>query len=67
MQSVFRLDDGGAVVLTVGVIYPYISESFNGKGVQPDETVKTNVVSDPSSVNTNEDLQLAAAVAYFSK
>ncbi len=67
IQSVFRLDDGGAVVLTVGVVYPYISESFNGKGVQPDETVKTNVVSDPSSVNTNEDLQLAAAVAYFSK
>ncbi len=67
MQSVFRLDDGGAVVLTVGIIYPYISDSFNGKGIQPDEEVKTDVTSVPSSVDTDKDFQLAAAVSYLSK
>lgn len=67
MQSVFRLDDGGAVVLTVGIIYPYISDSFNGKGIQPDEEVKTDVISVPSSVDTDKDFQLAAAVSYLSK
>ncbi len=67
MQSVFKLDDGGAVILTVGVVYPYISDSFNGTGVRPDEEVETDVVSDPSNANTSEDAQLAAAIAYFSK
>lgn len=36
MQKLFSLQDGGAVSLTVAEIYPYISDSFDGKGVSPD-------------------------------
>lgn len=36
MQKLFSLQDGGAVSLTVAEIYPYISDSFDGKGVKPD-------------------------------
>lgn len=67
MQSFFRLDDGGAVVLTVGVVYPYISDSYNGKGLQPDEEVKTDVISEPASPDTAEDKQLAAAISALNK
>lgn len=67
MQSVFRLDDGGAVVLTVGVVYPYISDSYNGKGIVPDEDVATDVVTDPSASDTSSDLQFSAALAHLAK
>lgn len=67
MQSVFRLDDGGAVVLTVGVVYPYISDSYNEKGVIPDEEVKTEITVDPSFADKSADAQLAAALAYLAK
>lgn len=67
MQSVFRLDDGGAVVLTVGIVYPYISDSYNGKGVAPDEAVKTDVVSSPAKSDYGSDAQLSQAIAYLSK
>ncbi len=40
MQKVFELSDGGAIALTVAKINPYKSESFNGKGLEPDITVE---------------------------
>ena len=40
MQKVFELSDGGAVALTVAKINPYKSESFNGKGLEPDISVE---------------------------
>lgn len=43
LQQVFRLDDGSAVLLTVAEIKPYISDSFNEKGVTPDYTVELNL------------------------
>ena len=36
MQSAFKLSDGGAIVLTVAEITPYVSEGYNGKGITPD-------------------------------
>ena len=40
MQKVFELSDGGAIALTVAKINPYKSESFNGKGLEPDISVE---------------------------
>ena len=40
MQKVFELSDGGAIALTVAKINPYKSESFNGKGLEPDIAVE---------------------------
>lgn len=40
MQKVFELSDGGAIALTVAKINPYKSESFNGKGLDPDISVE---------------------------
>lgn len=40
MQKVFDLSNGGALVLTVAEITPYISESYNGVGLKPDYEVK---------------------------
>ena len=40
MQSAFKLSDGGAIVLTVAEITPYVSECYNGKGLTPDYEVK---------------------------
>ncbi len=36
MQKVFKLTDGGALLLSVGEITPYKSESYNNKGIKPD-------------------------------
>ena len=35
-QEIFELSDGSAMVLTVGTLLPYISDSFDGVGVVPD-------------------------------
>lgn len=37
--ELFRLDDGGAVLLSVAKIYPYLSEPYDGVGVEPDTSV----------------------------
>ncbi len=42
LQSLFTLDDGGAVYLTVAEIIPYMSESFNESGVTPDYEILTS-------------------------
>lgn len=42
MQKMFSLEDGGAVMLTVAEIYPYLSDSFDGVGVAPDMEVLTS-------------------------
>lgn len=46
MQKIFELTDGSAVLLSVGEIIPYKSESYNGKGVQPDYEVEKESESD---------------------
>lgn len=40
MQKVFELSDGSAVVLTVAKILPYMSDSYNGIGIEPTHTVE---------------------------
>ncbi len=40
MQQSFQLSDGGALILTVAQITPYVSESYNGVGLVPDYEVK---------------------------
>lgn len=40
MQKVFQLSDGGAIVLTVAEVTPYVSEIYNGKGLKPDVEVE---------------------------
>lgn len=67
MQKLFRLSDGDAVYLSVAEIYPYISPSFNNKGVAPDivlessEGFKNQLGTDDFS----EDEQYKTAIAYF--
>ncbi len=39
MQQAFPLSDGGAIVLTMAVIKPYVSESYNQVGLTPDVEV----------------------------
>ncbi|MBR6682151.1 MAG: S41 family peptidase, partial [Clostridia bacterium] len=39
MQSVFELDDGSAVCMTIGKYYPPYSDGYDGQGVIPHESV----------------------------
>ncbi len=40
VPKVFKLTDGNAVLLSVGIIRPYKSETFNGSGLVPDNESK---------------------------
>lgn len=40
MQEAFPLSDGGAIVLTMGLIEPYVSEPYNLSGLTPDHVVE---------------------------
>ena len=40
MQKAYQLSDGGAIILTVAEIKPYVSASYNSVGVIPDYEVK---------------------------
>lgn len=68
IQNVFRLDDGGAVLLTVAKVYPYISDCYDGVGVEPDENVKMSYTDKNrlASLDKNDDVQYKAALNYFS-
>lgn len=66
-QNVFTLDNGDAIVLSVGEIYPYISDSYNGTGVIPDTEVFTAKTLDAGKEDYSEDAQITAAIAYFSE
>lgn len=68
MQNIFRTDDGGAVLLTVAKIYPYLSDSYDGTGVEPDEYIHMNESEKNKlfSQELNGDEQYQAALNYFS-
>lgn len=68
LQKAFPLTDGGAVVLSVAKIYPYISDCFDGIGVEPNEVIQMSEIDKNrlSSLDKNSDLQYKAALAYFS-
>lgn len=40
MQKAYQLSNGGALMLTVAGVLPYVSESYNTKGLIPDYEVK---------------------------
>lgn len=40
LQELYKLSNGGAVVLTVANVLPYISDAINGVGVNPDYIIK---------------------------
>lgn len=60
-QEIFELSDGGAVILTVAELKPYMSESYNGKGVIPDYTCEQASQTDDLN-NDNQFLQAYALV-----
>ena len=57
----FRLSDGDSVILPVGVMLPYKSESFHNVGLTPDVAAKEQAPSQKLS----EDSQFLAAAALF--
>ena len=69
MQKIFRLDDGGAVLLTVAKIYPYISDSYDDVGVLPDEIILTteNVKNQLAVLSQADDVQYQAAYSYLTE
>ena len=40
MQEAFPLSDGGAIILSMAIVEPYISPSYNGNGLTPDFIVE---------------------------
>ena len=37
VQDIFELSDEGALLLSVGMIYPYSGESYEDNGIEPDD------------------------------
>lgn len=66
-QDVFRLQDGGAVLLTVAEIFPYISDSFNNVGISPDVVIpSTETFKNQLDINDlNNDDQYKSAYSYL--
>lgn len=59
VQESFALSDGGGVILTVAKVKPYITETFEGTGLQPDLAV--------SNTEAETDTQLNAAADFLSR
>lgn len=65
MQSVFELDDGSAVSMTIGRYYPPFSDGYDGQGVIPHKTV--SIAEEYKNISIynltfEQDAQLQAAV-----
>lgn len=69
MQKIFRLDDGGAVLLTVAKIYPYISGCYDEIGVVPDEIIKVSEIikNQLAVIDKSNDEQYQAAYSYLTQ
>ena len=67
MQKLFTLTDGDAVYLSVAEVYPYISGSFNNKGLTPDIAVDSSDAfkNQLGSDDFSEDEQYKTAITYF--
>ena len=70
MQSVFELDDGSAVCMTIGKYYPPFSDGYDGQGVIPDQTV--TLAEEYANISIykltyKQDAQLQAAVEAVAK
>lgn len=67
MSEIFQLNDGSAVKLTVAVLKPYRSESYDGVGLVPDieATLTDEQRSNLKLLPHDEDAQLQAALTYL--
>lgn len=66
MQRVFMLENGDAVLLSVGQITPYTSASYDKIGLTPDFPVALDIQNpDFSKLPHTDDKQYAAALAYL--
>lgn len=65
--ELFELDDGGAVLLAVAKVYPYLSDPYDGVGVIPDTELKMNDAEKNSipPVQPEKDPQFAAAYSFL--
>lgn len=68
VQELFELSDGGAVVLTTSKVLPYISESYDAVGIEPDSEVELTAQQqlNLSTLSHEEDAQLQAALSMLS-
>lgn len=66
--ELFQLKDGSAVLLTIGEIIPYKSESYNGKGIVPDYQVELSADKKEKfeMLTAQEDTQLQEAIQILS-
>ncbi len=70
IQKPFQMSDGSALLLTVCRIVPYLSESYDGVGVLPDEEVQLSPEDKNalfSAVDEIQDTQLSAAFSALTK
>lgn len=67
MQKLYKLSDGGAVFLTVAKVYPYISDSFDEIGVEPDILSESDSAfeSNLNFTDFTNDHQYQAAYSYL--
>lgn len=67
MSEIFQLNDGSAVKLTVALLKPYRSESYDGVGLVPD--IEASLTEEQRSnlklLPHDEDTQLQAALTYL--
>lgn len=56
VQESFALSDGGGVILTVAKVKPYITETFEGTGLQPDLAVSNTEAETDTQLNAAADL-----------
>lgn len=65
VQELFTLKSGAAVVLTTSKVIPYVSESYDGVGVKPDNEVKLNPQQEEniSTLSADQDAQLQSAIS----
>jgi len=66
-QADFRLQEGGAILLTVAMIQPYKSTTYHEIGLFPDMQVSLSAQQseNPELVPHDEDSQLQTAVSLF--
>lgn len=65
LQKPYELEDGGAVILSVGLIITYSGASFDEAGITPDTEAASS--QDPALTPVGEDTQIQAALRYFGR
>jgi len=69
LQSVYRLSDGGALMITVATVLPYKSESYNDVGIKP--TYEVDMTADELKhlymLSTEDDAQFQKAYSLLSE